>query len=194
MNSFQLVLNRIVSQAQSELLEAISVVKSKGFKYFQRVWLGCFLILLVAYKGIYQTFKAREIQLNNEIETARLIARYAAPYKSAALSIAFIQRRFPPEKISQTYLTDTVMSSLKKEGLFPDSISSPQESQWMSIKREKIKIDFVAQFPQLVSWLENLSQSPYLAHVSSLSISKKGLDSNHIHCEISTLINSGGLK
>jgi type II secretory pathway component PulM len=192
MKRIQSIIKHRISHFQKELEEAIFTLKAKGPQYFQRVWLASFLMLFVSYKGIYIFLNGKVAQVESEITVAHLTAKYADTYKNAAGQLSLAQKRLPPFKDKDTWLTDTGIASLKAESLVPDSISSPQESESIGLKQEKISIEFQAKFPQLVSWLNRIDHAPRLTHVSSLELSKKGLDENEVHCELVTIVSPGG--
>ncbi len=192
MKRIQEIFNQWVSSFQKELGETIFSVKVKGPKYFQRVWLASFLMFFFSYWGVYRFMVGRLARIESEIKVAHLTAKYADTYKSAVDQLLLAQKRLPPIKEKDVWLTDTGIASLKEEGLAPDSISSPQETEAIGLKREKIDVEFQAKFPQLVSWLNRIEHASYLTHVSALELSKRGLDENEIHCELSTVVNPGG--
>ena len=192
MNKIQILLAAWFSSFKKEFNETIFIVKAKGFKHFQRVLLGSLFMLFIAYWGVYKLMGDKLSQVESQIETAHITAKYADLYKNASGQFLQAQRRLPPFKDKDTWLTNAGIASLRAEGLASNSMSSPEESKMLDLKREKISIEFQAQFPQLLSWLYRIENSQYLTHVSSLELKKKGLDGNEIHCELSTIVNPGG--
>ncbi len=192
MKALQILFSGWALSFKKEFNETLYIVKAKGPKHFQRVFIVSLFMLFISYRLVYVLMRDRLFEVESEIETAHVTAKYADLYKSALSHFLQAQRRLPPFKDKETWLMDEGIASLRAESLVSDAVSSPEESKMMDLQKEKIAVKFQAQFPPLVSWLYRIENSAYLIHVSSLKLEKKGLDRNEIDCELSTIVNPGG--
>ncbi len=185
-------IERKIRYLQRDFSDTIFVLQNKGLKYFQRVWIAAALIVFVPYKFFYQTMNDEVSSLEMRIRTARAAGKYAKTYNDAMEDLLIVQRRLPPPNSGTQWLSDTIISSLQKEDIAPDSISSVHQFKSKKLIKENITVEFTAKFPEIFAWLYRIERNRYLIHVDLLQIHKKGLDENKVTCTLSTLIQSNG--
>ena len=184
-------INRKIRHLQRDFGDTIFVLKNKGLKYFQRVWLAAFLIIFIPYKFFYQSMDNEIASLEMRIKTARAANKYAKTYNDSMGNLLIVERRLPPASKGTGWLSDISISSLKEENITPDSVSSVHQVQSGKLIKQSISVDFEAKFPEIFAWLYKIEHDRYLIHVDSLQIKKEGLDENKVHCTLSTLIQGG---
>ena len=184
-------INGKIRHLQRDFGDTIFVLKNKGLKYFQRVWLAAFLIIFIPYKFFYQSMDNEIASLEMRIKTARAANKYAKTYNDAMENLLIVERRLPPASKGTGWLSDISISSLKEENITPDSVSSVHQVRSGKLVKESISVDFQAKFPEIFSWIYKIEHDRYLIHIDSLQIKKKGLDENKVHCTLSTLIQGG---
>ncbi len=185
-------IEQTIRHLQRDFSETVFILQNKGLKYFQRVWIAAFLIMFVPYKFFYQTMNDEVSSLEMRIKTARVAGKYAKSYNDALEELLVVQRRLPPPNSGTQWLSDTVISSLEKENISPDSVSSVHQFKSKKLIKETISVEFLAKFPEIFAWLYRAEHNRYLIHVDFLRIHKKGLDENKVSCTLSTLIKSSG--
>ena len=183
-------IERKIRHLQRDFSDTIFVLQNKGLKFFQRVWLAALLIVFVPYKFFYQMMNNEVASLEMRINTAKAAAKYAKTYNDAEENILAVKRRLPPPGQEDSWLSDAAISSLKKEGITPDSVSAVHQVKNEELIKQTISLNFRAKFPETFAWIYQIEHDRFLIHVDSLSIKKDGLDENKVHCTLSTLMQS----
>lgn len=142
-------IEQTIRHLQRDFSETVFILQNKGLKYFQRVWIAAFLIMFVPYKFFYQTMNDEVSSLEMRIKTARVAGKYAKSYNDALEELLVVQRRLPPPNSGTQWLSDTVISSLEKENISPDSVSSVHQFKSKKLIKETISVEFLAKFPEI---------------------------------------------
>lgn len=178
-----------------ELNFVISSIRTRGLKhYFRAVGLGV-MFVVVAHKMVFVSGKDALERVKFELDAASAKAKHADRYQELEGNIRTFSERLPPQEDAPGWFLNTVLDSLKAEGLVALSISPVQQSEGPNFKYLSIALTFKGKFSQTAQWVARVEGSKKLLHVSSLAVRKdpERIGNTDVQVTVASLVPKGGL-
>lgn len=185
----------VLGGVAEEVNFVIASVRSRGLKhYFRAVALGV-LSIVAAQKIIFVSGQEKLQEVKFELDAASAKAQHADTYRALEDNLRTFSARLPPQEDSSTWFLNTVIDSLKAEGLVALSISPVQQMEGPNFKYLSMTLTFKSKFSQAAQWVARVEGSKKLMHVSSLSIIKdpEKIGNNNVSAIVASLIPKGGM-
>ena len=173
----------------------VSAVREKGPKHFARHLAAAGIFILGAYAVVYAPSGKRLKRLNMRLEAAEATSQYADSYATSRDQLNRLYNQLPPMKARDQWLLDTLIDSMKAEGIISDSIIPPTEEEGGGLIFQRADMNSTLTFAEFFAWLNRIENSKPVIHVDSIRVAKKGesLGKNGVQCRISTVIPKGRL-
>lgn len=178
-----------------ELNFVVSSLRSRGLKhYFRAIGLGV-VFVVVAQKMVFVSGQDALQRVKFDLDAASAKAQHADTYRELEDNIRRFSERLPPQQDASGWFLNTVLDSLRAEGLVALQISQVQQSEGPNFKYLSIALTFKGKFSQTAQWVARVEGSKKLLHVSSLAIRKdpEKIGNTEVQVVVASLVPKGGL-
>lgn len=179
---------RLLEKVQSEASFVNTTIKDKGSKRFGRPLVISGLVIFLSYWFIYKPPGEKIAGLQKKIDTAKATAQYADQFKDIRLRLLMIYSKLPgPESPG---VSDLIVESLKAEGIIPDSLQPPVESEIAGLRVQTVNVTLTVKFSELMAWLLRLEHSKPALHLQNIELRKKStpIGRNEVMCTLVTAV------
>lgn len=179
---------RLLEKAQSEFSFVNTTIKDKGSKRFGRPLVISGLVIFLCYWFIYKPPGEKIAGLQKKIDTAKATAQYADQFKQIRQRLLIIYSRLPgPESPG---ISELIVESLKAEGIIPDSLQPPVESEISGLRVQTVNVTMTVKFSELMAWLLRLENSKPALHLQNIELRKKAnpIGKNDVTCTLVTAL------
>lgn len=172
----------------------VSSIRSRGLKHYLRALGIGAAFIMGAHKLVFVTSAGSLEKVRNELDAASATAQHADTYRELDENIKAFSARLPPVKDSSTWFLNTVLDSLRAEGLVALTLSPVAVNDVSNFKLHTITLSFKAKFNQAASWVARVEGSKKLMHISKISIQKdyEKIGINDVQVVITSLVPRGG--
>lgn len=188
-------LGALLESLQGEIQMVSSTFREKGTNRFVRpVVLGAFIVG-VSYAYVYSPPLKKMKKLDKTITAAKATSIHADRYKEMRERLLNIYAQLPSREGRATWLTDTVVESMKAENVISDSIQPPDETRQSRFIAQKVTVTARLKFSEVFAWLYRLEAVKPQLQLSTLEINKsvEEIGLNQVICGVSVAIPERGL-
>ncbi|OGR86324.1 MAG: hypothetical protein A3J74_11445 [Elusimicrobia bacterium RIFCSPHIGHO2_02_FULL_57_9] len=152
---------------------ALSTIKERGAKHFSRCFILGAIAVFACYSLLYVPTRSKLALLEKETERARAKVGYVDQYEDLYGRLSRLYSFLPDSTKRNAWLINTLIQSMKAEGVSSEAIPMPMEEEKADLVFQKVSVPATLKFSQLVPWLDRLNSTKPMIHVFSLSLEKK---------------------
>lgn len=167
-----------------------SSFRERGTNRFARpIILGAFFIG-ICYTYLYLPPLKKMKKLDKTMAAAKATSVHADRYKAMRERLLAIYAELPAQEQRATWLTDTVVESMKAGNLTSDSIQPPDETRQSHFISQKVTVVARLSFAEVFSWFYRLEGVKPQVQLSNLEVTKgsEEIGSNQVACGIMVAI------
>lgn len=180
---------KFVEDVQNEIQMISATIKEKGSNRFFRPIVICVTFIFGAYNFVYLPPVSKIKQLQRRIDAARATAQFSDSYKdlNGQLDAAF--GKLPTVKERERWLADTLLETLKAEGLISDSIVPPEEATSHGLAEQRVQVVLTAKFSETYALVRHIEALKPAMHIANIDITKGDrLEMNQVNVTVGTMI------
>lgn len=184
------LLGRLLNVLQDEARLVSYTFRERGTNRFVRpIVLGAFCVG-VCYTYLYVPPVKKMKRLDKAVAAAKVASIHADRYKAMRERLLAVYAELPAREQRATWLTDTVVESMKAENLTSDSIQPPDETMQSHFISQKVTVTSRLKFAEIFSWLYRLEGVKPQVQLSSLEVIKGSseIGINQVACGIMVAI------
>ncbi len=181
-------LGSMMEAALREAKLTAAVFVEKGLARFGRavVIAGC--AVLGIYRLVYIPATLKEALYENQLRTAKMVARYEEQYNSLEKRIAAGASLLTPLKDREGGLSKAVLATLNDQRLESNTIGAGTEQtlRESGLIVQDVSVKFNVQFKDFVAWLKRVEDARPVLYIESLKMEKldKPIGMNQVDCSV----------